>query len=175
MPIINCPKCGKGLQLPDEYAGQVVQCPHCQQTFNASAEAASPPLATPPPAPKPRASREYEDEPERPARRSRRDYDDDDFEDDRGRSRRSEVPHRGATILVLGILSVVCCGIFTGIPAWIMGSGDLRAMAEGRMDRSGEGMTRAGQIIGIVGTILGIISVIWVLAAFAGGGARFLR
>ena len=34
-------------------------------------------------------------------------------------------PHRGTLILVLGILSLVLCGFFTGIPAWIMGKGDL--------------------------------------------------
>ena len=35
-------------------------------------------------------------------------------------------PHRGTLILVLGILSLtVLCGLFTGIPAWIMGKGDL--------------------------------------------------
>lgn len=34
-------------------------------------------------------------------------------------------PHRGTLILVLGILSLTMCGLFTGIPAWIMGKNDL--------------------------------------------------
>ena len=52
-------------------------------------------------------------------------------------------PHRGTLILVLGIVGLVCC-FPVGIAAWIMGNGDLKAMAEGRMDPTGEGMTKAG-------------------------------
>jgi hypothetical protein len=59
-------------------------------------------------------------------------------------------PHRGATILVLGILGLLCTCLPLGIVAWIMGNSDLAAMREGRMDRSGEGITRAGQILGII-------------------------
>jgi hypothetical protein len=40
-------------------------------------------------------------------------------------------PHRGTLILILGILSFVACGIITGIPAWIMGSSDLKARSAG--------------------------------------------
>jgi hypothetical protein len=164
MPIIDCPKCRKGLQLPDEYAGQLVQCPHCQQTFNAGeapgAEALSTaPLKAPPPTPK--ATWTEVDEPEeRPRRRRRRDYEDDydDYYDDIRRPRRYETPHRGAMILTFGILSVAICllGPILGPMAWVMGTNDLREMDAGRMDRSGEGITRAGQIIGIIGTILSI-------------------
>lgn len=64
-----------------------------------------------------------------------------------------QAPHRGATVLVLGILSLVLCAPL-GIFAWAMGSADLAAMRQGTMDRSGEGLTRAGQILGIIGTIL---------------------
>lgn len=45
-------------------------------------------------------------------------------------------PHRGTVILVLGIVGIVCCFI-CGIIAWVMGNGDLREMAAGRMDPSG--------------------------------------
>lgn len=62
-------------------------------------------------------------------------------------------PHRGTLILILGILSFVCCFI-CGIVAWVMGNSDLRAMAEGRMDPSGEGLTKAGKICGIVSVCL---------------------
>ena len=72
------------------------------------------------------------------------------------------MPHRGGLVLTLGILGLVMCGIFTGIPAWVMGSKDLTLMREGRMDPSGEGMTKAGYILGIIATILGILSLIWV-------------
>lgn len=68
-------------------------------------------------------------------------------------------PHRGSLILVLGILSIVCCFI-CGIVAWVMGNKDLKQMAAGTMDRSGEGLTKAGKICGMVGVILAIVGIV---------------
>lgn len=89
-------------------------------------------------------------------------------------------PNRGGLILAFGILGIVLCAIF-GVIAWIMANGDLRAMAEGRMDPSGEGLTKAGKILGIVSVILTIIviclAILWIivigglLAAGAASGA----
>ena len=62
-------------------------------------------------------------------------------------------PHRGATILVLGILGIVLCPFF-GPAAWVMGSTDLQQMAARQMDSSGRDLTQAGRVCGIVGTIL---------------------
>ena len=61
--------------------------------------------------------------------------------------------HRGGLVLTLGILSLICFGIILGPIACLLASADLRAMAEGRMDPSGEAMTRRGQVCGIIGTI----------------------
>jgi hypothetical protein len=77
-------------------------------------------------------------------------------------------PHRGAMILVFGILSWVLCFIF-GIVAWVMGSNDLRAMAAGEMDPSGEGLTKAGKIIGMIHIILCIITIPLMIILFAMG------
>ncbi len=66
-------------------------------------------------------------------------------------------PHRGTTILVLGILSLLCCGLL-GIPAWLMGNADLKEMAAGTMDPAGQGTTNAGKICGIIGTVIAILS-----------------
>jgi hypothetical protein len=68
-------------------------------------------------------------------------------------------PHRGGMILAFGIIGIVCCIIFA-ILAWVMGSGDLKEMAAGRMDRSGEGMTKAGKIIGMIACILAIVAIV---------------
>lgn len=73
-------------------------------------------------------------------------------------------PHRGALILVLGVLSLVLFGIFTGLPACILGWNDLRAMNEGRMDPEGRGMTQVGAILGAVGSALTLLMVLGVLA-----------
>lgn len=78
-------------------------------------------------------------------------------------------PHRGILVLVLGILSLVLCAPL-GIAAWMMGSTDLAAMQAGRMDRTGEGMTRAGHVLGIIGTILFGLGLVWFLIV---GSAMF--
>ena len=62
-------------------------------------------------------------------------------------------PHRGTTVLVLGIIGLAACFI-CGIIAWVMGNADLREMDAGVMDRSGEGMTRAGKTCGMIATLL---------------------
>jgi hypothetical protein len=67
----------------------------------------------------------------------------------------SLTPHRGTLILILGILSIVCCFI-CGIIAWVMANKDLKEMAAGRMDPSGMGLTKGGKICGIVGIALQI-------------------
>ena len=55
-------------------------------------------------------------------------------------------PHRGILILILGILSLVLCWFFTGIPAWIMGKSDLAKIEAGQMNPEGKGLTMAGMI-----------------------------
>jgi hypothetical protein len=62
-------------------------------------------------------------------------------------------PHRGGTILALGIVGLICCAP-VGIAAWVMGNQDLSEMAAGRMNRAGEGMTQAGKICGIIAVVL---------------------
>ena len=85
-------------------------------------------------------------------------------------------PHRGAVILVLGILGLVICCAPLGIVAWVMGSGDLKEMDAGTMDPSGRGNTEAGKICGMIGTILMIIVlVIGILVAVLMGFAAFHR
>ena len=74
-------------------------------------------------------------------------------------------PHRGGMILAFGILSWFLCFIF-GICAWVMGNADLEAMRRGEMDRTGEGLTSAGRILGMIHIILSIVSIGIVLLVF---------
>lgn len=76
--------------------------------------------------------------------------------------------HRGALILVFGILAFFVCPIF-GIVAWVMGNGDLQKMAAGAMDPEGEGLTKAGKICGMIATILWIASTVLVVILLALG------
>lgn len=69
-------------------------------------------------------------------------------------------PHRGALILVFGILGLVLCQLF-GIAAWVMGNNDLKEMDAGVMDSTGRDLTKVGRICGIIATALLIIPVIF--------------
>ena len=64
-------------------------------------------------------------------------------------------PHRGQTVLVLGILSLFFVQLILGPIAWVMGRNDLREMDRGRMDPTGRDSTNAGKICGMVATFLG--------------------
>ena len=77
-------------------------------------------------------------------------------------------PGRGTLILVLGILSLVCCSPL-GPVAWIMGSGDLKRIEAGEISREAKGLTQAGMICGIIGTGLLVLGIIWMV--FFGGFA----
>jgi predicted Zn finger-like uncharacterized protein len=185
--IVNCPQCERQLRVPEELIGKKVKCPTCGSTFAANISAlgqpggASATTATreEPPRRQPdediraddrpsrRAARpDVDEEEERPSRRGN---------DDEPIRRRLE-PHRGTLILVFGILSLVLgfliCALFFpgfGIPAWIMGNGDLRKMRAGQMDPEGESMTNIGRILGMVSTglcVLGLICGLLYLVVF---------
>ena len=59
----------------------------------------------------------------------------------------------GTTVLVLGILGLVLCGIL-GIPAWVKGNRVLREIDESGQYVVNRGNVAAGRICGIVGTAL---------------------
>src|SRR5664279_2619310 len=63
--------------------------------------------------------------------------------------------------LVLGIVGMVCCGFFAGIPALILG-----ISARNDIDRSGgaltgRGMATAGAVLGGLAIVVGIVETIW--------------
>ncbi|MEX1093301.1 MAG: DUF4190 domain-containing protein [Acidimicrobiia bacterium] len=72
---------------------------------------------------------------------------------------------QATTILVLGILSLVCSCLPLGIAAWVMGNRELQAIDSGRRNPDNRGTANAGRIIGIVATVLGLIGLV-VLFAF---------
>lgn len=61
---------------------------------------------------------------------------------------------RALVALILGILSLVCGGFLTGIPAIIIGNMELKAIKKGEAPKEGEGIAKVGYILGIVGTVL---------------------
>lgn len=60
---------------------------------------------------------------------------------------------QGTTILVLGILSLVVCGLL-GPFAWSMGGKALREIDTSGQPYENRGMVQAGKICGMIGTIL---------------------
>lgn len=69
--------------------------------------------------------------------------------------------------MILGILSIVCCGLFAGIPALILGNSAQKEISAAGGAQSGEGMAKAGVILGWISVVL---SVLGVIVFFALGG-----
>ena len=76
------------------------------------------------------------------------------------------------TSLVLGILSLVCgCGLLLGIPAWIIGKGEIAKIDAGQSSAAGRTLAQVGMILGMIATGLSVLWLIWV---FALGGMAML-
>lgn len=78
---------------------------------------------------------------------------------------RRKTPHRAVPNLILAILGLLgaftCCCMPFAIVAMSRSKTDLAAMVAGKMDRSGEGLTKVAYYMGIVGTVLSIIGFLW--------------
>ncbi|MCW2800372.1 MAG: hypothetical protein JWQ70_1844 [Aeromicrobium sp.] len=62
--------------------------------------------------------------------------------------------------MILGIVSIVCCGIFAGIPALILSSQATKEIAASGGQQGGSGMATAGKILGIVSIAFSVIGII---------------
>ncbi len=79
--------------------------------------------------------------------------------------------HKDAvTSLVLGIVSLVMCGLVTGIPAIIMGRRAKREIQASGGALGGEGLATAGFVTGLIGTLISGLSLLLVVLVFAFGG-----
>jgi hypothetical protein len=76
--------------------------------------------------------------------------------------------------LILGIVSIVCCGVVAGIPAVILGQMAKNEIRASGGTQTGEGLAQLGFILGIAGSVLWIIGVIlyFLLFAAAAGSTR---
>jgi hypothetical protein len=182
--VISCPQCRQSLQVAPQQLGTWVECPECKHPFTAAA--AKPPSVGPPSVPADEELREEDEEFERPLeerqetkkpRKRKRELSrfgtttGGFYSDLMKDQRRSQSPHRGVSVLLLGIFSILCSagpivGIgacLCGIYAYQMGSVDLNEMLRGRMDPSGKLMTQIGRITGVIGACL---SVPFILGSF---------
>jgi len=79
-------------------------------------------------------------------------------------------PGGAVTALVLGILGLVMCGLFTSIPAIIVGRNTTREIDASQGQLDGRGMAQAGFVLGIVGTVIFGLALLLVIVVFALGG-----
>ncbi|CAM5778145.1 DUF4190 domain-containing protein [Cellulomonas persica] len=77
----------------------------------------------------------------------------------------ADLPKNGLAVwsLVLGIASLVLCGLFSGIPAIVVGNKAKRAAAAG--EANNESLATGGIITGWIGTVLSGLGVLIVLVA----------
>ena len=137
------------LRVAEEHLGKQARCPNCQ-TLNIVPEQTESPVQFKDPV-EPIASSV-------PAAASVSPYQTPQF------AGVQRVAHRGGMILTMGIMSIVCnIALIPGILAWVMGRSDLQQMKAGTMDRSGEGITQAGMIMGIIMTVMAGISLLLVI------------
>jgi hypothetical protein len=73
---------------------------------------------------------------------------------------------RATLILVLGIVSIVCCQLLAPV-AWYLGNQELKDIRAGYVSMENEGIAKAGMILGIIGTILLGLGLLWII--FLGG------
>lgn len=71
--------------------------------------------------------------------------------------------------LVLGILSLTCCGFLTGIPAILIGRAEANAAKAGTINPSNQSMATIAFILGIIGTIMSCAFTVIYLALMALG------
>jgi hypothetical protein len=70
-------------------------------------------------------------------------------------------------------VSLVFLGPILGIPAWVMGHGDLKKIRQGLVDPSEKNLTLVGMILGIMGTLL-ILAIILLGLILAVGITMFV-
>ncbi len=75
-------------------------------------------------------------------------------------------PHRGALILILGILGLLLTCPILSIMAWVMGAKDLATMKAGVMDPAGRDMTRVGYALGLFWSMLCILFMLGIMLFF---------
>ena len=74
---------------------------------------------------------------------------------------------KATAALVCGILSIVLCGIFTGIPALILGGQAVKEIDASGGQQGGRSQATIGRILGIISVVLTLISIVIFILLFA--------
>jgi hypothetical protein len=70
-------------------------------------------------------------------------------------------PHRAGGLLVGVVLGTCPCLFVLGPMVWILADKDLKQIAAGKMEPSGEALTRTAKYLAILGTIISVSLLIW--------------
>ncbi len=76
---------------------------------------------------------------------------------------------KATTSLVLGIASLVMCGLVLGIPAMIIARGAKKEIAASNGAIGGDGLATAGFVTGLIGTIWSVLALVLVIGVFTFG------
>jgi phage FluMu protein Com len=147
---LDCPSCGRSLNVPDTLAGKKVKCPQCEESVSVPAED-SEAVTQEPRSPQPAGRRQ----PRRP--------DEDDDEDLRSIRRQSDdggfsslIPYKNGKALVAyycGVFSLIpCLGLILGPIALIFGILGYR-YAKAYPTAKGMGHAIAGIVLGGLSTV----------------------
>lgn len=72
-------------------------------------------------------------------------------------------------ILVLGIISLVICGLL-GPVAWVMGNKEIEAIDAGRRPPENRQTANIGRILGMIASALIVLGILFFIVALAIGG-----
>ena len=62
--------------------------------------------------------------------------------------------------MILGILGLLCCSVFAGIPAVILANMGKNEIAASGGAQTGAGMAKAGLILGIIAIVWGVVQIV---------------
>lgn len=130
----TCP-CGKALHAQDEHAGRTTRCPACGRDL-AIPDAEGVQTADAPRSPGRPRDDALRDEPNR----TRADWDD--------RRRPPSTSGKAVASIILGVLSLLLCSVFTGLPAILLGALGLGDIGRGQGRVGGKGLAITGIVTG---------------------------
>lgn len=81
---------------------------------------------------------------------------------------------KATTSLVLGIVSLIFCGLLLGIPAMVVARQAKREIRESGGRVGGDGLATAGFVTGLIGTIWSVVAFVLVIVVFV-FGASFIN
>ena len=64
---------------------------------------------------------------------------------------------RAIMAMILSLVGIFLCGLFTSIPGMILGKMEMDAIREGRAPAAGDGFAKTGFYVGMVGTGLSLL------------------